>query len=90
MPQTDQPCSKVGGAERPDCPSDVSTSLDWIQKTISASERDVRQQPWKKHFANTVESRLDGDSDLVTIKKSVDESFDSSCPFQIQGSSLAA
>ena len=67
----------------------TATRPSWVQHTISASEQDARRQPWKKHFAsNTVESRIDDSQDLVVVKKSVDD--DPSCPFHIQGSSLAA
>lgn len=79
-----------------------SARQDWVQQTIKASSQDVRRQPWKKLFANTVESRIDDSPDLVVVKKPQtaaaataattddDDDEDSSCPFQIQGSSLAA
>ena len=76
-----------------------SAKQDWVQQTIKASSQDARRQPWKKHFASTVvESRIDDGPDLVVIKKprnaagaqNDDDDDDDSCPFQIQGSSLAA
>lgn len=85
--QTNQQGNSDGGAEQPSPSITSTTKQDWVRQTISASEQDARRQPWKKHFANTVESRIDDGQDLVVVKKIAD---DSSCPFQIQGSSLAA
>lgn len=63
---------------------------DWIQETITAIANDTRRQPWKKTFADSVDSGFDDGEDLVRLMKSSGGVSDPSCPFQIQGSSLAA
>lgn len=75
----------------PSHPSITGTACrDWVQETIAATEKDTRRQPWKKTFANPVDSGFDDSEDLVRLVKGNGGVPDLSCPFQIQGSSLAA
>ncbi len=73
--------------------STAKTSLDeadWIQEIISASGKDTRKQPWKSTFVIPLNSRFDSGQDIVTVKKSGGGTPDPLCPFNTQGSSLAA
>lgn len=69
---------------------DGEASKDWVQQTIAATKKDTRSQPWKKIFVNSVDSRFDDGEDLVRLETNGTGVPDPSCPFQIQGSSLAA
>ncbi|MCJ1266834.1 hypothetical protein MMC22_006719 [Lobaria immixta] len=49
----------------PSHPSITGTAcIDWVQETIAATEKDTRRQPWKKTFANPVDSGFDDGEDL--------------------------
>ncbi|KAL8941509.1 MAG: hypothetical protein Q9216_002191 [Gyalolechia sp. 2 TL-2023] len=63
---------------------------NWVQEIVAASSKDTRKQPWKSTFTNPVDSRFDGGQDLVTVKKSTGSQPNPLCPFNTQGSSLAA
>ena len=67
----------------------TSNDADWIQEIIATSEKDTRKQPWKSTFNTPVDFGFDDGRDLVTVKKRAGTS-DPSCPFNTQGSSLAA
>lgn len=90
MAQATQCIGKDYSPERSLHSTDGGASKDWIQQTIAATEKDTRKQPWKIIFANSVDSRFDDGEDLVKLKSSSIGVPDPSCPFQIQGSSLAA
>lgn len=70
--------------------SNDTDESDWVQEIVAASSRDTRKQPWKSTFTNPVDSRFDNGPDLVTVKKSTGSQPNPSCPFNTQGSSLAA
>lgn len=62
----------------------------WVAETIRATEQDTRTQPWRLAFKDQANCRFDDGKDLVKVEKSVGGTFDPSCPFRTQGSSLAA
>lgn len=65
--------------------------LSWIEETLNAAKNDNRRQPWKETFGESVDCSLNTDGeDLVRVEKSVGGGSDPDCPFQTQGSSLAA
>ncbi|MCJ1239505.1 hypothetical protein MMC14_007501 [Varicellaria rhodocarpa] len=68
----------------------ATEAQDWTQEILTASERDVRKQPWKQTFGDTVDCRFDDGEDLMTVKGSPGGMPDPHCPFRTQGSSLAA
>lgn len=90
MAQATQYSGKDCSPERSHHSTNGVASKDWVQQTIAATEKDTRKQPWKITFANSVDSRFDDGEDLVKLKTSSSGVPDPSCPFQIQGSSLAA
>ena len=73
-----------------DLPNSNLDEADWIQEVIAASSNDTRKQPWKSTFTIPVDSRFDNGQDIVTVKKSGGGTPDPLCPFNTQGSSLAA
>ena len=62
----------------------------WVANTIRATEQDTRTQPWRLALGDQANCRFDDGKDLVKVEKSVGGTFDPSCPFRTQGSSLAA
>jgi hypothetical protein len=52
------------------------------------SKKDVRKQPWKSTFGDSVDNQLAGEKDLVQISPT--EGGRTDYPFRVQGSSLAA
>ena len=80
----------TSSTERSDRSITDAASPNWVQETIITSAKDTRRQPWKRTFANAVDSRLDDGEDLVKLEKGIGGVPDPSCPFRIQGSSLAA
>ncbi|KAL8834255.1 MAG: hypothetical protein Q9170_003842 [Blastenia crenularia] len=69
----------------------ITDESNWIQEIIAASESDTRKQPWKATFnTQAVNSRFDEGQDLVTVKRSNGAQPNPLCPFNTQGSSLAA
>ena len=65
----------------PDCPN-------WIEQTQQSTENDARAQPWKKIFSDrVVDSGFDSGADVITIKRTIQESESS---WSVQGNSLAA
>ncbi|KAL9598500.1 MAG: hypothetical protein Q9219_004473 [cf. Caloplaca sp. 3 TL-2023] len=68
----------------------ITDEVDWVQEIVAASDRDTRKQPWKSTFTAPVGARFDDCQDLVTIRKSTGAQTNPSCPFNTQGSSLAA
>ena len=77
------------------CESDTSSERSaspecqsWIEQTQQGTEKDVRTQPWRKTFSGrVVNNGFDGGKDVITIKKTIQESEDS---WNVQGNSLAA
>lgn len=90
LSQASQFSGKDCSTERLHCATNGAVSKDWVQQTIAATEKDTRSQPWKKTFASSVDSRFDDGEDLMRLKTSSGVVPDPSCPFQVQGSSLAA
>jgi hypothetical protein len=62
----------------------------WITDTLHAASRDTRVQPWKSTFGSEVDCRFDAGEDLVRVERNIGADPDPSCPFNTQGSSLAA
>ena len=69
---------------------ETSSFPPWIEKTLLAAEQDQRKRPWKATFGDTVDQRFDSSEDLVRIDRSFGGIDDPRCPFNTQGSSLAA
>lgn len=88
--QTNQLHNGTSNTERSDHSITDLVSQDWVQETVTAAEKDTRRQPWKKTFTNVVDSSFDDGEDLVKLEKINGGVPDPSCPFRIQGSSLAA
>ena len=90
MTQTSQDRGLNGYTVWSKASSSDTRAQDWIQEIIDSSERDVRKQPWKQTFGDTVDCRFDDGKDLVIVEKNRGGVPNPHCPFNTQGSSLAA
>ncbi|OCT51256.1 hypothetical protein CLCR_09305 [Cladophialophora carrionii] len=73
-----------------DLEPETSALPSWVNKVLLAAEEDQRNQPWKATFGESIGLRFDSEEDLVRIDRSFGGLDDPSCPFNTQGSSLAA